>query len=82
MAAFYILVMDQYKDDPDKWISSVSSSSIDKLQNMSCYNDPPLSLPRATFIAVSQERLNKPIPPCKQQDGNAEGGTIYGIHHV
>jgi hypothetical protein len=49
MAAFYILVMDQYNTDPDQWLYSASSSSADTLQNTACYNDPPRGLPKRSF---------------------------------
>jgi hypothetical protein len=82
MAAFYILVMDQYNTDPDQWLYSASSSSADTLQNTACYNDPPRGLPKIVFVAVTTARLNRNIPPCSSQDGQPEGGTIYGVRHV
>ena len=41
MPAFYILVMDQYRNDPDSWLYSASASSEAALQNTACYRAPP-----------------------------------------
>jgi hypothetical protein len=82
MAAFYILVMDQYNTDPDQWLYSASSSSADTLHNTACDNQPPRGLPKSAFVAVTTARLSRSIPPCNSQDGQPEGGTIYGVRHV
>ncbi len=80
MPAFYILVMDQYKNDPDFWLYRESSRSEAELQK-DCYDSgAPHKLPRSSFKAVSSTPLIKDIPPCA--GGAFEAGTIYGMQHV
>jgi hypothetical protein len=78
MAAFFILVMDRYRDDPDEWIYSASARSEASLKGLDCYKDPPHALPKASFGVVSSSRTS--LPPCA--GGDAEDGTIYGIQHL
>jgi len=79
MAAFFILVMDKYKGDPNYWVYSASASSEATLKNLACYTDPPHSLPKGSFVQVSS--IGTSLPPCANV-GSPEGGTIYGINHV
>ena len=78
MAAFFILVMDTYQNDPNYWVYNASASSEASLKEMACYTDPPHSLPKGNFVQVSSTRTS--LPPCV--GGSPEGGTIYGIRHV
>jgi hypothetical protein len=78
MAAFFILVMDKYKGDPNYWIYSASASGEATLKAMTCYTDPPHSLPKGSFVEVSATRTS--LPPCVDLS-SPEGGTIYGIRH-
>ena len=77
MPAFYVLVMDAYKDDDDYWVYSASAKKKSSLQELECYEDPPNRLPKARFVALSSTRVS--VRPCA--GGNAEGGTIVGINH-
>lgn len=78
MAAFFILVLDKYQSDPKYWIFNASAQSETQLKGLSCYNDPPESLPKSVFLQVSSTRTS--LPPCA--GGSPEGGTIYGIKHI
>jgi len=77
MPAFFILVMDKYEKNLNDWLYSASSRTKAALQALQCYEEPPHGLPKATFISVSQTKVN--LPPCT--GGSPEGGTIHGIQH-
>jgi hypothetical protein len=78
VAAFFILVMDKYANDPNEWTYSASARNESTLRAMNCYQDPPHGLPKSSFGTVSATRIS--LPPCR--GGNQEGGTIYGIEHL
>lgn len=78
MAAFFILVMDKYRNDPNSWVYSASAITASTLQQLKCYQDPPHGLPKDRFVAVSS--LETTLPPCA--GGAPETGTIYGIRHT
>ena len=78
-AQFYILVMDIWAgDDPYAWLYSASAATQAELLALRCYDDPPKSMRRDTFISVSRIRVE--LPCC---DGGApEHGTVHGMKHV
>lgn len=87
MISFFILVMDQYKDDLQDWLYSAyeeaaNSQDMDcektTLNELRCYVDPPNSLPKEGCEIVCSKRIR--IPPCS--GGDPEGGTIYGIKKI
>jgi hypothetical protein len=78
MAAFFILVMDEYKNDPDTWIYCFSARTEAAIKELECYKPELHGLPKKRFVEVSATRVN--LPPCA--GGEPEGGTIYGIEHL
>ncbi|MBU6444422.1 MAG: hypothetical protein KGR48_10975 [Alphaproteobacteria bacterium] len=78
-AQFYILVMDIWAgDDPHAWLYSASAATQAELLALRCYDDPPKSMRRDTFISVSTKRVK--LPCC--DGGAAEGGTVHGMKHI
>jgi len=78
MAAFFILVLDKYKNDPNYWVYSASASTEAALKAMTYYTDPPHSLPKGSFQEVSETRTSV-LPSA---GGSSEEAAIYGIRHV
>lgn len=78
MAAFFILVMDKYGNDPNEWVYSASARTEGTLKALNCFQDPPHGLPKNSFRELSSTRTS--LPPCA--GGAPEGGTIYGIEHL
>jgi hypothetical protein len=79
-AAFFVLVLDKYANDPNYWIYDASSSSETTLKGMACYNDPPESLPKGSFVTVSSTRTR--IPPCKDLSSPSRTERFMGFGTV
>ena len=75
----FVLVMSEYDHDPTDWIYSKSASTREALEILTCYDDPPNSLPRADFEAVAQWPLPSPLQPCDRPQAAAIEGTIYEL---
>lgn len=79
MAAFYILVMDRYvQQNTHLWIYSASATSLDELQHLPCYKEPPQTIPRNLYEVV--ENVPRQIAPCTT--GVPQSGHILGLEHV
>jgi hypothetical protein len=79
MADFFILVLDKYvPQDLGSWVYSASAKTLADLGNVNCYDDPPHSLPRASFLGVNAGPMA--LAPCA--GGDADPGVIYGMTHA
>ena len=78
MAAFFILVLDKYKNDPNYWVYNASASTEAALKAMTYYTDPPHSLPKGMFVEVSSATTS--VSP--SAGGSSEEAAIYGIRHI